>query len=610
MSNSKNVKVPKQIKSKSKKTIIVDHSKKEIIMTPKQKEFYLKVKAAALKIGWTLISNFYVNTKTKLLFACVKSHEYLFSPNKFTDGYAVGRCNECFRLEKYNNLCEKVKEFGWKKPKDNYISLDTPMPFVCGSEHKMIIIPKNVHINSCIKCKKEKRFNEIKEHAKKKKWTLVSEEYIGEDTKLNFLCAKNHEVRVKPYNFLICKIMNGCSRCTFNSKDLARENFENDIKKQGGHIIGLYVNNNTPVEAICSKNHTCYSTPKNVRRGHNMCRECVGLCPIAAERNFRILIKEKGGKVIGEYRGTHIPIELVCPSGHTCYPAPSDVKVGCNMCIECAGKCPIATERNFREILKGKFEATFIGPYEGANNPTKCLCSNNHLCYPRWCSVKAGQGICLICAGKSAIDTEERFLEELENRQCSTDDQYINNSTLMNCVCEEGHSFITTAWAVLQGYGYCDICFRKNVSIGQNKVRRALESSNLNYIEEFKFERDKRRYDFQIEGYLLEFDGAQHFECSTLFMPTNKDLLKSQQNDRDKMQVGFNNNYKIIRFDYIWSNKSVKDFTKAIKTAMSCLENTNKMLWVSNMKIYSWLITPDLLDCTVSYKKKAILVIK
>jgi hypothetical protein len=48
-----------------------------------------------------------------------------------------------------------------------------------------------------------------------------------------------------------------------------------------------------------------------------------------------------------------------------------------------------------------------------------------------------------------------------------------------------------------------------------------------------------------------------------LFMPTKKDLLKSQQIDRDKMQVGFNNNYKMIR--RITLDQCVKDFTKAIK---------------------------------------------
>ena len=54
-----------------------------------------------------------------------------------------------------------------------------------------------------------------------------------------------------------------------------------------------------------------------------------------AESQFRSKIAELGGVVIGEYRGTCVPVMCMCSNGHMCSPCPSNIRSGQGMCQQC-----------------------------------------------------------------------------------------------------------------------------------------------------------------------------------------------------------------------------------------------------------------------------------
>jgi hypothetical protein len=89
---------------------------------------------------------------------------------------------------------------------------------------------------------------------------------------------------------------------------------------------------------VCAAGHDCYPYPTNVLRGIGLCRICSRRDPGAAEAAFRTLVATLGGKVTGQYAGTHKPVLCICRAGHNCKPFPTNVLKGQGMCLECSGQ--------------------------------------------------------------------------------------------------------------------------------------------------------------------------------------------------------------------------------------------------------------------------------
>jgi hypothetical protein len=85
-----------------------------------------------------------------------------------------------------------------------------------------------------------------------------------------------------------------------------------------GSVKGKYKGARVKVECVCPEGHMCYPMPSNIQRGRGMCLKCAGQCPEQAESNFRETITEKGGRAIGDYKGSDEKVECMCPKGHTC----------------------------------------------------------------------------------------------------------------------------------------------------------------------------------------------------------------------------------------------------------------------------------------------------
>jgi hypothetical protein len=76
--------------------------------------------------------------------------------------------------------------------------------------------------------------------------------------------------------------------------------------------LGEYKNTDTPVKCLCKANHECSPRPTHIQQGDGMCLKCAGKCPAQGKENFIRRIEELGGKVIGEYQGSHVPVKCIC----------------------------------------------------------------------------------------------------------------------------------------------------------------------------------------------------------------------------------------------------------------------------------------------------------
>lgn len=127
-----------------------------------------------------------------------------------------------------------------------------------------------------------------------------------------------------------------CKKCANICPIEAEKNFRNRITELKCTIIGKYIDSKTPVECLCSRGHQCFTLPNSVKRDHMPCGKCYCNSRIEAEKNFHNRVAELNGKVIGRYVLCDIRVECLCPAGHKCFPHPSSIQRGCNMCIICS----------------------------------------------------------------------------------------------------------------------------------------------------------------------------------------------------------------------------------------------------------------------------------
>jgi hypothetical protein len=376
----------------------------------------------------------------------------------------------------------------------------------------------------------------------------------------------------------------------FGSTAAAKKRFELRVAELGGKLIGEYIDCRTTVLAICSEGHPCLPLPSSLSLGCGMCRTCAGSCPIFAEAEFIDVIKAQGGNVIGKYVRTGDRVHCQCAKGHDCYPVPKFVKSGFNMCQKCSGRSRIEAARKFKENIEN-LGGTVIGEYIDGLTSVECRCSNNHTWNVTPPRARTGN-MCIECYGLGK--GKAKLEQHLRLRNFTLVKGYVNSDSRITVRCDKNHEFVKGVASFYKSHGgICTICHPKHM--GQTRFLKVLkEMPNLNCEPEFMFPAHLCRYDFSLPDLriLIEFDGQQHFEICG-WHPTAEDVMESQEKDREKMYLGAQHGFRMMRFDYKWAWTNLDIVKAAILHCLSEMENFDTMLVVSNPDMYRWM----LLDC-------------
>lgn len=150
---------------------------------------------------------------------------------------------------------------------------------------------------------------------------------------------------------------------------------------------------------------------------------------------------------------------------------------------------------------------------------------------------------------------------------------YATSNEKINWICEKKHEWNACVENRSKGHG-CPIC--KN-SKGENKIRDYLINNNIKFESEFKFNKNKMRFDFavsEIRNSMIEFNGSQHYYPVDFgskikhakYISFNKNII----NDNKKIKFCLKNNISILIIPY-WD-----------------LNNVNQILdnWFSFKEIY------------------------
>ena len=283
------------------------------------------VKDKIEEVGYKLLSDEYVDNRTKLTILCDKGHEYTVTWNNFKSGkrcpYCIGRHKTIGEIKKFVSTSAK----GYVCLSDKYINNSEKLKFKCDKGHEYSATLANFQqgrrcsVCGILKVSGAKRFtiDYIKKETKRiaMGYTCISTEYNNANSKIKFKCDKGHE-----YDATWAHFINGrrCPTCFGRGKTIT------DIKKlvmklaKGYECLSEeYVNAHTPLLLKCDKGHEYTVTWNNFQQG-NRCIECAGLKALTPKE-----MKSKFKEIAPEYKclstvyvNTKTKIKVECDKGH------------------------------------------------------------------------------------------------------------------------------------------------------------------------------------------------------------------------------------------------------------------------------------------------------
>ena len=155
-----------------------------------------------------------------------------------------------------------------------------------------------------------------------------------------------------------------------------------------------------------------------------------------------------------EYVKSNEKVIIICKKHKEFLQSPHDHIIG-RGCPHCKNNYSIKSEEKFYQQLKDR-EFIMIGEYINTEIPVNIICKNGHVSCKSPNSFMGGAG-CAKCVGTCPKQAEENFRIEAEKRNIKILGPYINNRIRIECQCEKGHIFYTASKPFIMGSG-CPKC--------------------------------------------------------------------------------------------------------------------------------------------------------
>lgn len=236
-----------------------------------------KVKQTLSLLNYSLLSTEYINIKTKLDIKCSKGHLYQSSYN---DVLAGNKCPICGKRVKYKieEVLSYVESFGYKLLSETYVNIKTKIVVQCDKGHIYSVSYSDfLNDRRCFECYGHKKYESeyVKEYFSSFGYPLLSEEYKNSHSKLSVICPEGHKYDISFHSFK-CGIR--CGQCNnLKQEPLCRSIVEKLtgklfpssrplFLKQDGKRIGLeldmYCENDLPL-ALEYNGEYHYNNPRN-----------------------------------------------------------------------------------------------------------------------------------------------------------------------------------------------------------------------------------------------------------------------------------------------------------------------------------------------------------
>jgi hypothetical protein len=216
-------------------------------------------------------------------------------------------------------------------------------------------------------------------------------------------------------------------------------------------------------EAKCSAGHVCYPIPHMLPRRNRMCLECFSPASVAAWGKFQKRVEGLGGEVLdAEWRGSRQTYAVRCSAGHETRIWPIGLHQGRGICNVCSGQSPSAAWEDFKSLVAGLGGTVVESSWKGKDEPHACLCPEGHECRPRPGHLRKGIGMCRTCAGVEPRVAEAAFRARVEQLGGEVlEPTWLGNGKPHRIRCSQGHECTPAPSSVRHGNGICRICAGK-----------------------------------------------------------------------------------------------------------------------------------------------------
>jgi hypothetical protein len=312
-----------------------------------------------------------------------------------------------------------------------------------------------------------------------------------------------------------------------------------------------YVNNMTNVIIICPIHGDFMQFPKVHLRG-NGCSKCSGKYKkdkftFINEANNIFNFRYKYDKV--NYINNSTKVIITCTIHGDFIQSPK-VHLKGNGCSKCSKNYKYTTSEYINLCVKkhgDKFDYSNT-LYINSNSKIKYLCKkcNNEVEQLAREHLKSG---CKYCY---SLTTQKFIKKSIEIHGSKYDYSKVNYNgyNKVDIICKKHGIFKQSPMHHIHSKQGCPKC---KTSKGEREIINYLESSNINYIYQKKFENlPKLRFDFYIPNYniCIEYNGLQHYEAvkwfggkNALIRQQNRDFLKKEYCDKNKIIL------EIIKYD-------------------------------------------------------------
>ena len=281
----------------------------------RKKLTYDFIKEQLDKEGYTLLSKEYINSSTKLEYICPKGHEHSITWRNWKIGH---RCPYCVGLGKptIDIIRNSFEKENYTLLSKEYINNNTKLKYICPNNHAHSIIWRNWQRGDrCPHCVGNAKLSIdfIKPLFEKEGYVLVSTEYKNSHTRLQYICQEGHRHSV---SWAAWSKGNRCPYCAGNAKlsiDFVRDAFENE-----GYVLlsTKYINNSTLLNYTCPVGHRHSMIWNNWKKGQR--------CPTCINNNIKLTIgfiheefkKECYTLLSDVYINAHTKLEYLCPYNH------------------------------------------------------------------------------------------------------------------------------------------------------------------------------------------------------------------------------------------------------------------------------------------------------
>jgi very-short-patch-repair endonuclease len=300
------------------------------------------------KYNCELLETEYKNSATKMKYRCKCGNESEIIYNSFQKGR---RCMKCSGTPKhtYKHIQEYFEKNNCILISIEYKNVSEKLEYICECGNYSEITFGNFQSgHRCMKCsgKEKYTYEYVKKCLEDENYELISDEYLGCDSELEYICNNGH---IKTTTFT--KFLTGyrCITCS-GSEKLTLEYVKKIFKDNNYECLeNEYVNNNTKMNYKCNKGHKSYITFNSFQKG-NRCITCYGKEKLTLEYVKKMFKDNNYECLENEYKNANTKMRYKCDKGHFCSTTYSSFQSG-TRCPKCINK----TEQIVNEFLEENY---------------------------------------------------------------------------------------------------------------------------------------------------------------------------------------------------------------------------------------------------------------